>query len=63
MLYINHYNREARQLALLAEYQAQLERMAAVRTVETLTDEEIEEEHRDYSEYQLDLDFIRMGGN
>jgi hypothetical protein len=62
MMYINRYNRHAEQLALLAEYHAQLERMAAVRTVETLTDDEIEEEYRDYSEWQLDLDFIRSGG-
>jgi hypothetical protein len=63
MLLYNKYDRQAEQLALLAEYHAQLERMAAVRVVETLTDDEIQEEYRDYSEWQLDLEFIRMGGN
>lgn len=62
-LYTNQYDRDEARREELARYEAQLERMDAVKVAKTLTDREIVAEYEDYHNWQLDIQFTRSGGN
>lgn len=62
MLYFNkRSNEDAEQLALLEEYIEQRRRMAAVREVHVLTEEEMREVNEEYQDYLLDVEWLRGG--